>query len=117
MRKTKLEILNDVVALVQRQGRAIDVYGACRYLTEDGRICGHSMACQPELRPKLFGPAYLVLKDFGDRVHLPEYQGHPPEFWNQVQKLHDFKSHWAEDNTLNKEGISHFNFILSEYEK
>jgi hypothetical protein len=100
--KTKKEIYQDVVNLVQLQGgRAMDD-GFCSYEASDGKICGHSMALTDEAREKLLNlrlrgsVASNVIEELGDTCHKPEYRGHSIVFWMRVQEFHDLHKYWNE---------------------
>jgi hypothetical protein len=115
--KTKKEIFQDVVNLVQSQGgRAIeDKY--CTYKTKDGKICGHSMALTDEARDTIVekGQRYDGAEDTiellgGDTCHKLEYRGYTPYFWAQLQEFHDSERYWN-GSELSKEGKE----LIEEY--
>ena len=44
----------------------------------------------------------------------PEYRGHPMDFWNQLQALHDREEYWAEKG-LSDRGIAQRDYIINYY--
>lgn len=117
MRKTKREILEDVEALVLKQGgRSVDERGFCQYIFGH-RVCGHSMAVKEELREDFNEmAAHEVIKHLGgDTCHKKEYQGHEKGFWTKVQIFHDDEYHWNEENKITEEGKDFKENILTKF--
>lgn len=106
--KTKVEILDDVVLHIKKQGgQAVHKgTGACSYLAEDGKTCGHSMAVKASKRKLVTGlvSAASVINRYGDTVHLKKYQGHNVRFWREIQDFHDSAGYWNEYGAITHRG-------------
>ena len=113
--KSKSEILDDVVKLVKKQGRAIED-GDCKYLTTEGKVCGHSMALKPSYRRAATGSATSVIFDFGDKCHQKKYQGHDRLFWGRVQAFHDADKYWNKNNELTSAGLGCLSYLKKKYD-
>jgi hypothetical protein len=117
--KTKIEILDDVVLHIKKQGgQAIDLeIDICSYLTEDGKTCGHSMAVNPVKRKLLKGElcAKTVINEYGDNVHLVKYRGHSVHFWGAIQLFHDTTYYWNEDGSITGKGTSKLQKLKETY--
>jgi len=101
---TKIEIIDEVIAHINKQGRAIDEE-ICRYLTPDGKYCADSYLLKPEYRDKVCGNAVDVFEVFGDIAYQEKYQGHCLVFHSNLQFLHDNTTFWKEDGkTLSPTG-------------
>lgn len=75
--------------------RAVNEGGGCSYLTEDGRVCGHSLWVRPEFRESCgLNAAGYVIDALGDEVHEPEVRGLDASFWDRLQEIHDGGLHW-----------------------
>lgn len=116
--KTKIEILDDVVDHVKKQGGVAysEEDGMCLYTTKDGKTCGHSMAINPTKRKLLKGElsAKTVIDKYGDNIHLKKYRGHSDDFWSEVQNFHD-GGNWNEDGTISEVGDAVLSEIKNEY--
>jgi hypothetical protein len=72
--------------------------GACEYLTPDGKMCaigrcliepGDKMLVGSLNRDDKWRIGQIL---WSDDLLKPEYRGHPPEFWADLQKWHDYKA-------------------------
>lgn len=115
--KTKHQILDDVVRHIKKQGgRAINKNGICKYITPDGKTCGHSMAIKPSKRKLCEGAAANVIGTYGDSIHQKKYQGHSAHFWLRVQVFHDNKRNFTETGELTIEGRQNLNTLKRRFE-
>jgi len=119
-KKTKIEILDDVVAHIEKQGgRAVEENGSCEYITSDSKTCGHSMAINPSKRKRIaegcFKEASEVINSFGDEVHLVKYRGHEPDFWIKVQVFHDTPFNWTSEGKITEHGKNELNRLKDLY--
>lgn len=115
---TKIEIIDETVAFYQKNPRAKNG-DSCVYLTDDGRKCAHSRCLDlpNEVLEKLDNnQAGDVIAKYGDKVHKSEYQGHSPEFWVDIQNLHDIEFYW-EENQLTKEGLDWVYTLKQKYKE
>lgn len=122
---TKIEILDFVVNHFNTHPRAImPGRASCTYLNQiTGDRCAHSICIEDSVLEEIVAKAnadadpsgpYILSSDaealiriFGDDMHKPEFRGHAPEFWVDVQLLHDKATNWieiAEGNELSMEG-------------
>jgi hypothetical protein len=81
---------------------------SCEYWTPDGKMCGIGRCL---LNPQDFIPfgslvehceddglaIYRMTNSYTDRLWSdeflkPEYRGHPPQFWQAIQRWHDMKA-------------------------
>lgn len=94
--KTKLEIIDETVAFysADTSRRAVNRKG-CEYIAKDGRMCalGRCAQAPSELDDNMFAREVLRAHE-DEEVFKPEYQGHSPDFWSDVQELHDEATHW-----------------------
>jgi len=116
-KKTKIEILDDVVAHIEKQGgQAVDERDVCQYIAPDGKTCGHSMAINPHKREKAIGfTATTFIYRFGDKIHLVKYRGHDPGFWGLVQRFHDAKNNWTSEGKITEHGKNELNRLKDLY--
>lgn len=104
MKKSKLEIINEVVAHFSEDPsrRATNCSGDCVYRTEDGRACAVGMFIQDSC----YVPSYegisadALLHAGNDEMLLEDYRGHGITFWLDLQLLHDCPDYW------NSEGLT-----------
>lgn len=123
--KTKLEILNEAYQRYKNpENRAVNDNGRCYYLAPNGNKCAVG-AC-------LKDPGYFTQNDFGwlyqegevwrygegprfSQDHfLPEYQGHEPEFWSDLQDWHDDSVNFTETD-VSKPGGKTFKALLDKW--
>ena len=93
--KTKIEILEEMVAHFATNQRAMDGLD-CVYLTEDDKRCGHSIFIEDEMLANIDreASAEILITKYGDEIYKPEYRGHSVYFWIDVQTLHDIDGYW-----------------------
>lgn len=101
--KTTLEIIDGVLApyIADPSKRSVKHSGTCSYLMEDGRMCALGQCLDPEHPnyrhivnenkpadeiPQLNGAEQEILKE--------EFRGHPVEFWQDLQNMHDGFHNW-----------------------
>lgn len=115
--KTKLEIINETVAYYSEDPRRRAFSGmSCRYITRDGKMCAFGRC---EVDPNINEEAD-VRGRFRDRFELMdvalkiEYRGHQISFWEDIQRLHDNKSHWNESG-LSDSGMIHVQILKEKY--
>ena len=121
--KTKDEILDYVLDYYKTHNRGINAWG-CVYIDQkNGNKCAVGLcAVDPQNLMDEFGgeavfdivgalgePSHQVSNSF-DQLLRPEFRGHSPEFWSELQAIHDNTINWREKKT--REG----NF-LTEYGK
>ena len=112
--KTKVEIINETVEFYSNNERAISDIGTCMYKTPNGLRCAHSRCISDEYIDKiskLFNHSTTadgVIHHFNDDIHLIPYRGNHPNFWIDIQLLHDTCYYWEKNkngkNTLTKDG-------------
>lgn len=115
--KTKVEILDDVVKHIKKQGgRAVNGVG-CAYIAKDGKTCGHSMALKQKYR-KMATPnitAKEMIRKYGDKIHLKKYQGYGINFWQDVQNFHDDVDNWDIQGNITEDGTGRLNHLKEFY--
>jgi hypothetical protein len=111
--KTCNEIIDETLAAgYTLSKRAMDSFEGCKYISaETGLMCAVGRCCiapQSEwygnfaqLRPSQERPMF----ESQDRDELlrPEYRGHDPYFWMELQALHDTDRFWT-DSGLSQSG-------------
>lgn len=92
MSKTRKEIIDETAAEYTLVSRAVAGNNeSCMYITPDGRKCavGRCMIAPSDVWTcTVHGIPNL------DGHLLEEYRGHPIEFWEQLQALHDGEKNW-----------------------
>ena len=120
--KSKKEIIEETVAYIQANGRAVELYvgttrTTCKYLTKDNKMCAVGRCLiDPES-----APTGTVVRFFPrlDSLLKPEYRGHPLVFWTDLQRLHDTTAHWDVcdgETRLSEEGKKWVDSCLELYE-
>lgn len=96
--KTIAEIVDETVDFYRHNPRSIftDWEGdaVCLYRGSDNLRCAVARCCQPTAELTEQQDACYNIEKNGDAMFLPAYQGHPPEFWQALQELHDTKRFW-----------------------
>jgi hypothetical protein len=77
----------------------VDGMASCQYLTEDGKKCAIGR-CLIDPGRLMFagsltginGEYQISNKQWSDEWLKPQYRGHPPRFWINLQKWHDTKA-------------------------
>lgn len=99
--KTKVEIINETVAFYSEdvKRRAVNEDGICEYKTKDGRKCAVGRVLLAKaFRADIEGcNALEILERYGDDILKKKYRGHEPQFWNKLQRIHDWEGHWNDD--------------------
>lgn len=108
--RTKLEIIEDTYKFYTAfpEKRAIDKNGKCSFKTKDGRKCAVGRFLVDNIQPQDEGSNGFSCSNYGlckanstgflDNLLLPDYRGHSEEFWEELQKFHDNKHYWKENN-------------------
>ena len=130
--KTRLEILEETIALVKKQGRAtIQVTklnedgmsytkDICVYYTPE-RCCAFGDKMKDKYKTEEFAlknKAYFasqLLDTIGIEILQEEYQIDDPAFWNSIQKLHDNAGNWDADNELTKLGLLEVDWLKYDF--
>ena len=131
--KTKTEILHETrAAYSQRGSRAIEptkYSSTCKYLTPDGKKCaiGRVLAThKPEMEGCALSPPsgiYLTWHmgnlEWDDDFLLPDYRGHDPQFWHELQIWHDTNEHFNEKDEnapyISVQGEKEFQTLLKRW--
>lgn len=118
MEKTKVEIINETVEFYKRNPRSLRTSRSsdgsrssanCVYRNSEGHKCAFSRCCTPEgvdiLESNCNGGAGVAaathtLKMEVDDLLAPEYHGHQPEFWSDIQNLHDNANYWSAEGAF-----------------
>ena len=120
---TKIEIINETLAFYSEDpSRRAVTSTACHYYhkTANGieKKCsvGRCMTDQSILEDGLErGPIYeLVNQRNVDDILKPEYQGHPVDFWSDLQRFHDNDGYWTKDG-ISKDGVIACQNLLETY--
>jgi len=98
--KSKKEIIQETIDVIQFWGRATDDVNQCVYRVEneDHPGCAIGKYILPNKYQEKFESknASSIRNDhFGfDDLLIPEYRGHNIMFWDDLQDLHDHFEHW-----------------------
>ena len=98
----------------------------CSYFTKDGRMCAVGRCLDKEAALKHIGAKCLrqshpvtemVLhsKSALDLSLQPKYQGHPLEFWADLQNLHDSRRFWNSEAQLTASGRARVHSLRESY--
>lgn len=113
MRKTKLEIIEETALYYSEDvsRRALNHLGQCRYLTSDGKMCSVGRC----LISPSYGSQWSVswFRDLEEELK-EEYKGHSLDFWNKLQKFHDWKEHWSSTG-LTEEGEKYLQNLKNQF--
>lgn len=123
---TKIEIIDETVAYIKKNGRSVDELGYCMYRKEvpSGDIigCAVGRCIIPEKYSEYFeGISALKLDTIAktdlDNLLKKEYRGHSKDFWGDLQRLHDGVDHWTNDimPKLTKEGFKYVEHLKQKY--
>lgn len=111
MKKSKVEIIQETVDYYSADPntrRAKNEHGDCVYINSCDQMCavGRCMV-NPRLAEGIMASYQDMVSNLNTRGHQqvfkPEYEGHPAEFWQTLQNLHDFNFYWT-DNGLSERG-------------
>lgn len=118
--KTKIEIIQETVAYYSEDPsrRGTDRQGNfCAYLTEEGNMCAVGR-CMISPSTQMAGSIRTLSRDDApvilEEELKPEYRGHVPSFWSNLQDLHDRRFHWT-DTGLSKKGEECVARLLKAY--
>jgi hypothetical protein len=102
-------------------------YGGCRYLTADGRQCAVGRCFMPNaeiVRDEYYRVDVSVSQlDAGgsadkiknlEEILKPEYRGHEPEFWLNLQVFHDLNKVWCSSG-LTEKGEEYYQNLLKKW--
>lgn len=93
---TTHEIIDEVADFYNNKNRSIDG-NQCLYIGPDGKQCAFARMCiNPENLPEQLN-ARVILEDHGQVVLRPEYRGYHPQFYRDIQSLHDNSLNWTDD--------------------
>lgn len=122
MSKSMVTIILETIAYYATNPRGrVSFSGGCRYYIE-GRMCAVGRCAKNALQLQVITDAvaysaYADLHDnvfYGDSFLKDEYRGHPKEFWQDLQNLHDDDSYWT-GPALNSFGIKQVESMLKKY--
>ena len=120
--KTKLEILNEVVDhyTSDPKQRALLSSFQCEYRMGDGRMCAVGMCLiDPDSMPRVAISDESLLtdnlrpKEFSQKTmdrFKEEYRINDVKFWTMLQKFHDCKDFWTNDD-ITEEGLAYIQQI------
>ena len=107
----KIEIIDEMIQNFSVKPRARNgENSSCCYLNEEGHRCGHSIFIRDEVvnefdeRQNTSSTAEDIIAKYGDDCHKEQYRGHQPNFWLDIQNLHDYNPYWN-DKSLTAEGL------------
>lgn len=113
--KTKTEIINETAAYYSEDvnRRSIAKAGGCAYLNDEGKTCAVGR-CFTEEGLGIWGNSSKFFDISMVDYFKEEYKIHDREFWEELQKLHDYSGHWA-DLGLSNKGRDKVNYLLEIY--
>lgn len=128
--KTKHQIIDEVVHLVNHHGRS-HKSGGCRYrlFDKDHPGCALGQYILPNLynddmeRRAADALDRFVKREMAeeytclDDILIQEYRGHHVGFWMEVQDLHDDTSFWKDGRRLSKQGITRVDALKEKYDE
>jgi hypothetical protein len=113
---TKIEIIEETVNYYAEDTnrRGLETNGTCSYFTSEGKMCavGRALIHPEEVSSLLFASELL---NNGDNFLKPQYRGHDPYFWQELQFLHDTSIYW-DLSGLTEEGATALNRLREKYE-
>ena len=118
---TKHEIIDYIVDYYKTRPRAI-YEASCLYKTPQGHMCAHSICLTVKARnaaKELNGyGARALINAYGDSIHKAKFRGHHPQFWVEMQFLHDQNYYWIKrgtGNILTQKGESYVTDLKARY--
>lgn len=126
MSKHPVEILKDIVEYYKTNPRGIDTNNArCLYAgCAVGFACGFQVDGWDSYESagaidEIYFEQYDDNKEMFWSNFLPEYRYENISFWSDVQKFHDYCSHWKDNEQggtdLTEEGLSYYKKLVDEY--
>ena len=99
-RLTVEQIVEETIEYYRTHSRSINPFSAqteCLYNGPNGERCAFSRCCIENAVSKLTEnkSAALIIDFHGDEILLPQYRGHNPLFWADLQSLHDINIYWV----------------------
>lgn len=100
---TKHEIIDEIAGLYNSGNRSVHLVdgtneeSGCLYAGEGEKICAFAYMVKPERRVDLVewtGASSYITNDHD--ILQEKYRGHAPEFYDQIQGLHDIINNWNE---------------------
>lgn len=119
---TKCEIIQETVDWYSEDlNRRAIVYDLCFYYSAcDNKMCAVGR-CLIDPKPLAHDNKAIVdlmrCKTVLDEHFKEQYRGHGPEFWLDLQSLHDEIVFWGEDNGLSVIGQKHVNKLMERYKE
>lgn len=94
-----MDLLLDTVKFYTTKGNSRALRGiSCQYLTDDGYKCAVGRFIREECyNDSIEGRDALCLLGDGDEILVDSHRGFDPNFWGDLQTLHDMKYNWEED--------------------
>lgn len=131
--KTKVEIINETAANYTLNNRSISDGGRCLYQGPNGERCALARCMMEPITVKedlivhtTQDSKYGCMEVYGnhpfedelvplDTLLKEEYRGHIPEFWVDIQTLHDSSWNWTAEG-LSDEGKETVQELLEKYQ-
>lgn len=119
--KTAEEIIDETVKFYSTVSNRSVENESCKYISTDGKMCAFGRCAKdPSILMEGHGVSvhYVITKYGGqipiDDVLKDEYKGQEPNFWNDLQWLHDSWAHW-DSNGISEKGREYVDYIKTKY--
>jgi hypothetical protein len=123
--KSKLEIIEETIKYYSKRKRTYDVDGeSCVYYYRGAKCAVGRCMINPKEAEKTYGGGTITWLINGmvrnnlaitvDDLLLEQYRGHEIEFWEELQSLHDYSTHW-DNKKLSEEGLEYVENLKLKY--
>ncbi len=112
MRKTKHQIIDEIAAHYNLGNRSVQPSSdarpgfppLCLYNGPNGTHCAFAYMMINPLDAEQLNSATAreILNEFGESVLKEEFRGHQPDFYVDIQRLHDTSTNWTETGLSDK---------------
>jgi hypothetical protein len=114
------QIIDETVKYYRNNPRSVEgLSGICRYLSEDGYMCAVGRCLTKEnlmsVHKHCEGRGVRSILSQSDSVLKKKYRGHSNDFWECLQRLHDFEKYWRLDGNLTEEGEDYINKLKKNF--
>lgn len=113
---TTHEIIDEVASFYNNKNRSVASQESsyCLYNGPDGKKCAFARMCINPGNLLENINARVILEEQGQGILKPEYRGYHPQFYRDVQSLHDNSINWTDDG-LSENGKNKVIVLKTKY--
>lgn len=116
MSLTKVQIINETVEYYSNNPRGLDSSGHCTYYNKRTEsMCAVGRCLELDEAKKLANTDITAdtIPNLDNKLQ-PPYKGHPVEFWEDLQVLHDTSRYWN-NNSITDVGKKAVEIIINDH--